>query len=237
MMDQLRMESYGFCCKMRVTAAVSLVGWSGIIISVLSIIAGILLAALTPYSGRNVSITSGVITIIVFLILFIMNICLIKRNMAGSFSGVKRILRIICNFLLSIQMIGSLLLLGTSLYFIIRLGSLLTTPYYLIPVLSILLFILVLVWTGFLSIGIHGIRKNRKSLINAYIIFNMVLVVVQIVLQILNHNLINAHSTLVGLIIPVVMSIVYFFYLNGYFMILYNIMDISLDKGQEMNPV
>ena len=40
MLDQLRLESYG--CKMRVTTAVSLLGWTGIITGVLAIIAGIM---------------------------------------------------------------------------------------------------------------------------------------------------------------------------------------------------
>ena len=43
MLDQLRLESYGLCCKMRVTTAVSLLGRVGIIISSLGLMAGIAL--------------------------------------------------------------------------------------------------------------------------------------------------------------------------------------------------
>ena len=40
MLDHLRLESYGFCCKMRVTTAVALLGWVGIIISTLGFLSG-----------------------------------------------------------------------------------------------------------------------------------------------------------------------------------------------------
>ena len=48
MLDQLRLESYGLCCKMKVTTAVTLLGFAGITISIVAIIAGFL-AALDTY--------------------------------------------------------------------------------------------------------------------------------------------------------------------------------------------
>ena len=43
--DELRMDHYG--CRLRVTTAVSILGWSGIILSVLGIIGGIIIRTAT----------------------------------------------------------------------------------------------------------------------------------------------------------------------------------------------
>ena len=54
MLDQLRLESYGCCCRMKVYTAVALLGWVGIITSVLAVIAGITVAVLsTLYSHQH----------------------------------------------------------------------------------------------------------------------------------------------------------------------------------------
>ena len=84
MLDQLRMES--FCCKMRVTAAVSLLGWAGIITSVLAIIAGILVTVVPSnvLFSLETFLPSGIIMISIFPILLIMSIFLVKRNRDGS---------------------------------------------------------------------------------------------------------------------------------------------------------
>merc|ERR1711913_98890 len=47
MLDQLRLESY-CCCKLRLTTAVAVLGWVGILVSVLVIVGGILLAVIPP---------------------------------------------------------------------------------------------------------------------------------------------------------------------------------------------
>ena len=87
MLDQLRLESYG--CKMRVKTAVSLLGWAGIIISVLGVLGGILLAVVTPPEfselGMGFYIFLFLYIFFIFLMLLTMNIFLIKRNRAGSF--------------------------------------------------------------------------------------------------------------------------------------------------------
>ena len=94
MLDKLRLESYGLCCKMRVDSAVSLLGWVGIIISSLGLMAGIALVIVSSLDIIS-RYFSGLATIIP-LVLLILNILLIKRNSARSFIGVKNILRILC---------------------------------------------------------------------------------------------------------------------------------------------
>ena len=73
MLEQQRLDSYGCCGKMKVTKAINILGWIGIIISGLFIIGGILLAVYLNL------IIPGVVIILVSLILLIFNIILIKH--------------------------------------------------------------------------------------------------------------------------------------------------------------
>ena len=126
MLNQLRLEGYFSFCKMRVSTAVSLLGWVGIVISLLAVIAGILVAVddifhylpylfsiplyLTlPYPVPH--LPTVVLIIIFFLILLIINIFLIIRSRAGSFSGVKIIIRILCMIFLSLELVASLVII------------------------------------------------------------------------------------------------------------------------------
>ena len=238
MLDQLSLESYG--CRMRVTTAVSILGWMGIIISVLVIIADILAASmdfslLSEYASALMVIVYVfiVVMIIIFLILLIMNTFLIKRNSARSFSGVKSIIKIICKFNLSIQMIVSILIISGSLVQITVTGKLTSASLpdqNLVSSLSLASVICVvgIVWMIFLSLAIHGIRKNRKSLIKAYIMFTIVFLILEIVyfFREISFKIIGDLLTIVG-----------YTHQIGYFVVLYNIMDISLDNGHEMNTV
>merc|ERR1711936_350025 len=86
MLDQLRLESY-CCCKLRLTTAVAVLGWVGVLVSV----------------------------ILIWLIPLIINSILIKRNRAGSFSGVKSIIQVICKIFLSLELIVSIILIFSML--------------------------------------------------------------------------------------------------------------------------
>ena len=242
MLDQLRLESC--CCRMRVTTAVSILGWKGIIISVMVIIAGILETVVQPVVAEDPSIRLlaleiflpiGLVMISIFLILLIMNIFLVKRNRANSFGEVKSIIQVICKLLLSLELILSLGLLITMTTLI-----LLMDPIHDPIRLSILIgsLILGLVWMIFVCIAIHGIRKSRKSLLRVNMIFSLVVVLVQIVLEIISIvTQRNITPFLVGVIPGFLVGIVYFFFHIGYFMVLYNIMDIRVDNSQEMKAV
>merc|ERR1712154_416832 len=95
-----------------------------------------------------------------------------------------------------------------------------------------------LVWLIFLCLAIHGIRKNRKSLLNAYIIFNILLLLVPIALQILSlFTQPDPANILVGVIPGIIGNIVSFAYHIGFFVVLYNMMDVSLDYAQEMKRI
>ena len=176
MLDQLRLESYG--CNMRVTTAVSLLGWAGIIISVLSILSGILVAVIATVAsppmfrklGMGIYTTSGVVVIIIFLMLLIMNILLIKRNRAGSFDLVKKMLANICKLFLSLELIASLGLV----IFMAALTALSSKLYsFVLVALLIVAIIMCLVWMIFVCLAIHGVRKNSKSLLNVYIKYSI----------------------------------------------------------------
>merc|ERR1711988_842398 len=107
MLDQLRLESY-CCCKLRLTTAVAVLGWVGVLVSVLVIVGGILLAVVPPVLTEEfILILPGVVLILICI--------LIKRNRAGSFSGVKSIIQVICKIFLSLELIVSIILIFSML--------------------------------------------------------------------------------------------------------------------------
>ena len=175
MLDQLRLESYGFCCKMRVDSAVSLLGWMGIIISSLGLMAGIALVIVS--SLDIISRYFSGLAIIIPLVLLMLNIFLIKRNSARSFIGVKNILRILCifcNVSLSLLLIVNYIVTPwISVYSFWTKYPEDSRPYIISEFLSSTKW--VVVFSSFSSLGIQGVRTNKKGLLNVYIIFNIML--------------------------------------------------------------
>ena len=224
MLDHLRLESYGFCCKMRVTTAVTLLGLAGIIISFTDLIAGIL-AALDNYetvqhshhsifppifhSKFSFSILDEFIPYslshIIFIIPLIMNIILIKRNCARNFIGVRSVIRIICIFYFSFYLIN-------------------------------IVFCFFLIFLFFVCAPIVGPRMNRKRIINVYIIINIVVDIVYILLLSLPFTSRNRPTESV-VASEQIRIIVYSFYHIGYFVVLYNIMEVRVENANEMRPV
>lgn len=309
MLEQLRLESYGCCCKMRVTTAVSILGWIGIIISSLIIIGGILLAVIPPIISPNslILIIPGVVIILVWLLPLIVNSILIKRNRACSFGGVKSLIQIICKIFLSLELICSLILLFSMLtlltltalgYTVVSnndpnnyqqllndadsygdeacaavfnqleaarqglgepgtwnrdpsstpnelpvdpaavLKCLRDTAGPILFAVFITASVFAFIWIVFVCIAIHGIRKNRKGLLNAYIIFNIILLVAPIALEILSIFTNPYPAANVVFAIPgILVSIAVFLYHMGFFVVLYNMMDVSLDYAQEMKRI
>merc|ERR1712079_860853 len=309
MLDQLRLESY-CCCKLRLTTAVAVLGWVGVLVSVLVIVGGILLAVIPPVLSEQL------ILILIWLIPLIINSILIKRNRAGSFSGVKSIIQVICKIFLSLELIVSIILIfsmlamialtavGTNLPGIvgnvINNGNLSLTsderqglsqleqifrngsqyedfaacdvikqqveaarrnlgeptvsqapdldsaallrclkdasPIFM--AIFIVALAMALLWMIFLCLAIHGVRKNRKSLLNAYIIFNILLLVGPIALQILSlFTQPEPVDILSSVISSILGNILVFLYHMGFFVVLYNMMDVSLDYDHEMKRI
>ena len=240
MLDQFELESYGGCCKIKVSTTVRLLGSMGIIISALLILTGILVVFLPPFIFPDLSpwvplaqvlpfisptlspwiffTISGLVMVTIVLVLLVMNINLIMRNTAGSFSKVKSTIQCICKFLLSLLMICLLLVLVSLVALVVQSGGSNLQLY-------TLAFIVVLVWMIFLSLAMEGIRKNRKNLIKAYIIFNIVWLLVQIVLLLVLFTLLDHFTVKVGVIPGLLYSITSFIYHNVLFVVLYNIMD------------
>ena len=316
MLDQLRLESY-CCCKLRLTTAVAVLGWVGVLVSVLVIVGGILLAVIPPVlSEQFILILPGVILILIWLIPLIINSILIKRNRAGSFSGVKSIIQVICKIFLSLELIVSIILIfsmlamialtavGTNLPGIVgnvinnanlsltsderqglsqleqifRNGSqyedfaacdvikqqveaarrnlgeptvsqapdldsaallrCLKDASPIFMAIFIVALAMALLWMVFLCLAIHGVRKNRKSLLNAYIIFNILLLVGPIALQILSLFTQPEPVDILSSVIPSILgNILVFLYHMGFFVVLYNMMDVSLDYDHEMKRI
>ena len=234
MLDQHILKSYGFGYKMRVTTAVSLLGWVGIIISSQALIGGFFLV-IVPSSltfnddiygdlsmmmpkTRDLSmmmpktktknpaiITFGVVLFILSLALLILNIILIQRNRAGTFIGVKRILRILCYFWLSLQLIAIFAILIIIIRFKIAWHK--DSAILALPIFG------ALVQITLSSIGIHGVRMTNKRLLNVYIIYTFINMMI---------SLVSVLFSLIG------------FYNFGLFVVLYNMIGVSEDEGRDM---
>ena len=232
MLNQLRLKRYGFGYKMRVTTAVSLLGLVGIIISSQALIEGFFLIIVpsslafnddddlssiygdlsmmipkTKTEGNHPAIiTFGVVLFILSLVLLILNIILIKRNRAGAFIGVKSILRTLCYFWLSLQLIAIFAILIITIRFT-------SFAWHLNSAILALPIFWALIHFTFASIGIHGVRMTNKSLLNVYIIYTFVNMMI---------SLVSALFSLIG------------FYNFGLFVVLYNMTGVSEDEGQDM---
>ena len=224
MLDQHILKSYGFGYKMRVTTAVSLLGWVGIIISSQALIGGFFLVIVPSSLTFNddiygdlsmmmpktktenpAIITFGVVLFILSLALLILNIILIQRNRSASFIGVKRILRTLCYFWLSLQLIAIFAILIIIIRFKIAWHK--DSAILALPIFG------ALVQITLSSIGIHGVRMTNKRLLNVYIIYTFINMMI---------SLVSVLFSLIG------------FYNFGLFVVLYNMIGVSEDEGRDM---
>ena len=89
--------------------------------------------------------------------------------------------------------------------------------------------LLTFVWIVIVCLAMHGTRKNMKRPISAYIIFSMVWLLLQA------YNDKPDSLALLDVTSSSLKIIVTFLYNIGYFVVLYNIMNVSPDNCQEMN--
>jgi len=242
MLDKLRLESYGLCCKMRVDSAVSLLGWVGIIISTLGLMAGIALVIVS--SLDIISRYFSGLAIIIPLVQLMLNIFLIKRNSARSFIGVKNILRILCilcNVSLSLLLLVNYIVIPwIRMHYMYSNWTYPPSPSELISeILSSIKWVVVCI--TYFSLGIHGVRTNKKGLLNVYIIFSIVLMVVYLTEKIQKSPFIpyypvsNDHLTeLLQFSLNFISTAVSFFYNFGLFVVLYNMMEVREDEAREL---
>ena len=226
-----------FCCEMRVTTAVTLLGLAGIIISFMDLFAGIL-AALYNYetvphfhhsifhpifhSKFSFSILDEFIPYslsrIIYIIPLIMNIKLIMRNSPRNFIGVRSVIRIICIFYFSFHLIDIVFFLWRVLFIITQV---------FITFKDLRNYFLVLGLVVFVYLAIYE-PMNMKRIINVYINFNIVLAIPQAFILLLPLN--NEDAT------EQIMVIAYSVYHIGYFIVFYNIVDVNVKDDQEMKP-
>merc|ERR1711973_175978 len=185
-----------------------------------------------------------------FLYSLIIRSILLKRNRARNFSGVKIIMKIICQSYLSLRLIFGLislilgLLLPTNVEatsFIDKSEDLAATE---LPKLTrIFMVVYCIFWSSdliFTCIGIHGVRKNRKNLINALIIINIIveLVLFTLYFSIYFSRIFKQYSVSLGVTATIGHHLIFFIigtiylalllsYFNGHFAVVYNMIDVS----------
>ena len=236
MLNTIRLEKYEFCSG-RITTAVTVLGWTGIITSVISI-----LVIAAKFIIQDISIPIAIIGHLLFIFLLIINIrVLIERNRASSFSGVKSNIQIICKFTLSLQLIVNILamvtLIATKMDYIDMDDIYIEMDIYIDDKVYFVAFLLTFVWIVMVCLAIHGTRKNMKKPISVYIIFSMVWLFLQAYNEFLSLYNEPESLSLLGVISSSLKIIVDFLYNIGYFVVLYNIMDFSPDNCQDINHI
>merc|ERR1711988_1638368 len=245
MYDQLRLEKYGLCCKMKVTTVVSILGWVGLVSSILESLI-LLILPIVLWSLLRAYVWAIVMFLIcspIFLFSLITRSILLKRNKARNFSGVKKIMKIICQSYLSLRLIGGLIIAVIFLIILILWSMALLTNFEATSFIdksedsaetelpkSIHIIMV------FNCIGIHGVRENRKNIINAFIIFNIVELMVFILYSVILYSVFTSLDD----IIPVVTATVVLLLLSyqiGHFVVVYNMIDVSEEYGHEMRRV
>merc|ERR1711973_441691 len=181
-----------------------------------------------------------------FLYSLIIRSILLKRNRARNFSGVKIIMKIICQSYLSLHLIVGLimliigilgLLLPTNVEatsFIDKSEDLAATE--LRKTTRIIMVVHCIFWSSvliFTCIGIHGVRKNRKNLINALIIINIIVELVLFTLFFSIYLLYYIYHLIVFIIGTIYLALL-LSYFNGHFAVVYNIIDVSEEYEHEM---
>merc|ERR1711936_1212215 len=270
MLDQLRLESY-CCCKLRLTTAVAVLGWVGVLVSVLVIVGGILLAVIPPVlSEQFILILPGVSLILIFSMLAMIALTAVGTNLPGivgnvinnanlsltsderqGLSQLEQIFRngsqyedfAACDVIKQ-QVEAARRNLGeptVSQAPDLDSAALLRCLKDASPIFMAIFIValaMALLWMIFLCLAIHGVRKNRKSLLNAYIIFNILLLVGPIALQILSLFTQPEPVDILSSVIPSILgNILVFLYHMGFFVVLYNMMDVSLDYDHEMKRI
>ena len=231
--ELIRMDQLRISCSMRSTKAVTILGQVGIIISVLIIIGGIICAAI-PTTGLFIPsellfIIPGVIIILVGNLLLTINSILIKRNRDRRFGKVKSLIQIICKVFISLELICSFFLLISMITMISQsFNPHIVTPKVWLRV-YIIVTVLALIWIVFICLAIHGIRKKRTQLLNAYIIFNLIMGPIAFGLLTLWIG-----GTLIAWIPSILGSIGLFLYHIGFFVVLSNIMMVDFEDEQQM---
>ena len=96
------------------------------------------------------------------------------------------------------------------------------------------------VFSSFFSLGIQGVGTNKKGLLNVYIIFSIVLMVMYLADMIQEspfyyHPDFNEGITeLIKFSLNVFSTTVSFFYNFGLFVVLYNMVDVREDEAREL---
>jgi len=101
-----------------------------------------------------------------------------------------------------------------------------------------------IIWSYFLiftCIGIHGVRKDRKNLINAFIINNIVeqmLFALMYVFSIIfkQYSVLTVLNPIFVIIIGIYIALLLSF-VSGHFVVVYNMIDVSEEYGHEMRRV
>ena len=94
----------------------------------------------------------------------------------------------------------------------------------------------VVVCITYLSLGIHGVRTNKKGLLNVYIIFSIVLMVMYLTDAIVEapHYYPRLLIEWIQVSLNVFSAAVSFFYNFGLFVVLYNMVDVREDEAREL---
>ena len=92
------------------------------------------------------------------------------------------------------------------------------------------------VFSSFSSLGIQGVRTNKKGLLNVYIIFNIMLMMMYLT-EMIQKSPFHSNEDLTELLqfsLNAFCTAVSFFYNFGLYVVLYNMVEVREDEAREL---
>jgi len=228
--EMTRLKKYG--CGIRMVDWVSVLGWYGLALSVLSILAS-MMTVLTPWiftrvCGTNincniVTIATGVFSAIFSLLWFIFSVKLLKNNQEYT-EELKELVKTGCFLIAFLQVICGGYIFTAFTVSLVKIFDIEAIPMEKLAA-DIICLLGSLALIAFSSILIYGVLKKKAKLVHAYFIFSLVMEC----FLIFNFSQdINSSGTeldqLFSAIFGVIVALVHLSYCNGLVILHYNIL-------------
>jgi len=159
-----------FCWGIELSDAVKYLGIYGMVMSVLGIIGGAFLFAFLLGLQSYLTVGSAIFLLLIYLGWFYFSYLLNKKNTSNDVEGVKKMVKIGCYVIASVQVVASAVGVITGIIFI-------TIPQFsrLLHIMGIVMIVVGGIWLIFPSLLLHGIRTRSPGKIKPWIIFKFVI--------------------------------------------------------------
>jgi len=205
-----------FCWGIELSDAVKYLGIYGMVMSVLGIIGGAFLFAFLLGLQSYLTVGSAIFLLLIYLGWFYFSYLLNKKNTSNDVEGVKKMVKIGCYVIASVQVVASAIGVITGIIFI-------TIPQFsrLLHIMGLVMIVVGGIWLIFPSLLLHGIRTRSPGKIKPWIIFKFVIFALTLSLGLVSSIL---SGTYLQAIIHLFIVVLAFLYTSGMVIVHYNIL-------------